>query len=262
MRAREKRVIAVASAVTIVALIVVAAMVITPSGVLTFSGRSSVRAGNAEEGMILEVEVGGWVPIGPLPKILAWLSRIVGDSFWIINGTKYTTVSATLKVKLTYYGIKVGSLNATIIRVWCEYSGKESYIIKADPINSINTETSGTYDRYSSNPFTGSKSVDTIANELSLQKSSGNTYTVHYYYQVRFEGIGEKSGDLIPADTGEKSPENRASDSWQWYIESADSPTTSVEVNYSSWVDFGFGAVLGALLAYTVYTVVARRRRW
>ena len=249
---REKRVVAVAGAVTLIALLAVAYMVIQPSGVLTFHGGTSTMVGDVNEGMILEVEVSGWVPIGPW----VMLAKLVGDAFWIIDGTKYDTVAATLKVKLTYYGIKVGSLNATIIELWCEYSSKKSYIINADPINSINTATDGVYNRYDSNPFTGSKSVNDTASELSLP-TDGNAYTVNYRYRVQFKGTGVKSGNVYTADTYTKNP-TPASGSWQWYTESAGSPSTSGSVSYSSWADLvGVGVLLGVVFAVIV---VARRR--
>jgi len=242
---KPKHVYIAFGAVTLVLLIVIAYLVIQPSGVLTFHAKDFVKVGNNEEGMILEVEVSSWHPFGLLPRIIA----LVGDSFWIIDGTKYTYVEATLKVKLTYYGIKVDSLNATIIELWCEYSSTKSYIINADPLNSLNSATEGTYNRYDSNPFQGSKQVSDVASELSLSTSSANT--VYYKYQVKFVGTGAKSGTVYSADTGVKNCEP-SSGSWEYYTESAGSPTSSGEVSYSSWIDIGAfaGAFLGVFVAF------------
>jgi len=252
MRVREKRVIAVASAVTIIALIVVAAMVITPSGVLTFHGRTSGRAGNNVEGFTVEVEVSSWRPFGPL-------FSIIGDAFWIIDGTKYDTVSATLKVKITYYGMAPNSLNITINAVWLEYSGRKSYIINAPQtgINGNNEE--GTYDRYNSNPFTGSKSVSTVGSELSLP-TDGSTVTVYNKYQVKVVGRGAKTGQIYSWDSGAESC-TPSSNSWQWYTESTGSPSTSASVSFSSWIDMSAfaGAFIGIFIAF--YALYAFRRR-
>ena len=256
VRAREKRILVVASAVSLVSLIVIAYFVIAPSGVLTFRGHFSDYFGNAEEGIGLEVGVGGWAPVGPIAKLWA----LLGDSFWIIDGTKYSTVSATLKVKVTYKGIKPYSLNVTILEFWCSYGTAKSYLINADPVNGINgANTDGTWDRYNSNPFTGSKSVDTIGSELSLPQD-GSTVTVYYKYRVQVKGYGAKSGQLYTADTNELSP-SPSSGSWQWYTESASSPSTSGSVSYSSWVDLALGAALGVTVAFLFVRVSRRRSR-
>ena len=258
MRGGEKRVIAIATGITLIILVLIAYLVIAPSGVLSFEGHSLVRAGDAREGMVLEVGLSAWEPIGPWVRLVVLMQKLAGDSFWIIDGTKYTTVSATLKVKLQYYGIRKYTLNASIIRVWCEYSSKVSYIIKADPITKINSGTDGTYDRYSSNPFQGSKNVSTIASELSLPTSS--SATVYYYYRVAFVGFGAITGKNITADTKTKQPDNRKSGTWEYYTESSSAPTTSASVSYSSWLSFDMGVFIGLLVFAAVFVYRGKRR--
>jgi hypothetical protein len=250
----DKRVYVIAASIALIAIIAVSFFVIQPSTVLTFKGHFKDFVGNDEEGIGLEVEVSGWTPLGPL-GLFHKIGLISLDSFWIVDGTKYTNVSATLKVKITYQGIKINSLNVTINAVWLEYSSVKSYIINS-PQTSINPTTDGTWDRYSSNWFSGTKTLSQVATELSLSTTQQNT--VYNKYQVQAKGIGAKSGQLYTIDTNVQSA-SPASNVWEYYTESAGSPTSSGSVSFSSWVDFSFGFAFGILLVSIIVILVRKR---
>jgi len=166
----------------------------------------------------------------------------------------------TYKIKVTYSKVKPYSVNVTILAAWLEYGTAKSYIVNS-PQTSINGANSdGTWDHYSSNPFTGSTSPDDVANDLALP-TDGSTVTVYHKYRykvVAYSLYADASGNyiLLTVDPGEKSM-SPASSTWQYVTSETSTSSEEVTVTFSSWVDLALGAILGAVVA----AVIVRKRR-
>ena len=247
----------------LVLLIIVAFASVQPEKVLTFAGKAFGEArGAAGEFINVQTEVTGssWVPSTSLSVFGGGFGTGVEQSFWTVDGEKYSTASATLKVKITYGGIKVGSLNATAIQFFMTTDptnkNPKSYLINTNQ-NGINSATDGTWDHYSANPFTGSKSLDAIATDLSLP-TDGSTQVYNYYY-VEVKGVGAKSGQTLTVTIGPKTP-TPASNVWQYYTESSSATSDSGSVTFSSWTDGSTLLVFGVVVV-VAYAVFGRKRR-
>ena len=264
MRAREKRVIVAASAVTIVLLVVTAYFVVYPSGTLFFRAHDFGEVSYGDSYLGVEVEICGWAPVGlwghllggGLPRV-----RAVEQSYWTIDKgdgfVKYSTIKVTYKIKITYAKVKPYSVNVTVLAAWLEESntGDKSYIINSSQTSINGANTDGVWDHYSSNPFTGSKSPDEAAADMSLPTDS--TVTVYHKYQykvVAYSQYTDASGDyiLLTVDPGVKDM-SPASSSWQYVTSETSTSSEDVSVTFSSWLDMfdvGLGVALVALVAF------------
>ena len=191
MRAREKRVIAVASAVTIIALIVVAAMVITPSTYVLRGRDFGEIFGEGDEYIGVEISVGGgsWIPVSPLTL----------DVVYYIQNSVKNYVRATVNIKITYSGIKTGTLEISNCTVWLEQGGNIYRLIDAESKTNLNpSSTSGTYDPTGSEFDSGDIEISAVASALGI--TSDGIYTVRAFFYVKVQGIGEKSGETLTVE--------------------------------------------------------------
>ena len=237
----------------------------------TFGGNYTGSAGNAQEGFDVEVDVsgGGTGPAGstspgtttsPLTILIAYPVQIwCQGGVWLIDGNAYSTISVTVKIKVTYRGIKEYSLNVSILRVWleCPATGA-SYDLLNSPQYGINgPATDGVWDHYTTDPFTASADIDAVASALGLA-TDGTQYTVYYYFQVKVEGIGKYTGNYYYADSGKKSC-TPAYGTWQYESEGTSVAEYETQISYASWARIT--AVGPLAVALIIVALWLQRRR-
>lgn len=240
---KKKSILAGVALISIIAISAIFLLSQEGSNVLGFGGTAEAQGGNSEEYIKISVVVSSWKKPFLLGRIkqagAIWLPEFgtkTTEQFWTIDGNKRDTASATITISITYQNIVANSLNVTIAKLWLEYSSSTSYIIDTTE-NSINgANTGGTVDK----TYSDSKSVNTIASELSIP-TDGGTYTVYNKFQVQVKGKGLKSGTIITADTGTSSC-SPASNSWKYETEEVTQSTSSGSVSFSSWLGIGFFA--------------------
>ena len=245
----------VVAGVAIIAIVLVAFYFVVPSqnNVLGFGGGAHAEAGSGDEYIKIDVTVSRWQPPFSAGSIQGTIRILATNSFWTVDGEKKTTASGTISITITYSNIKANSLNVTIAKLWMEYSTATSYIVD-DAESSVNgANEAGTVTK----EYSGSKSVDSIADELNLP-TDGTTSTVYNKFRVQVTGIGTKSGQPITADTGTEDC-TPASNSWKYETEEVTDSSSSGSVSFSSWV--AIAPLAGVLVGFGLAVVVSRRAR-